>query len=242
MCAAEFDGCMQEPPTLCSNGPAFLGVCVGWPAASDTGFAGAAGAAGAGGAAAVLETCAATGCSLSLSGEVVAVGTGARAGCDTSVLDLDDQERNGLEWFELATDQGVVTVGFATPVGGPPVAVGTSVALSYERSPDGESISVASGGDLLAHATRGQVLLPLDDLELSRGVALCDEQFSACRKAEHRLDARLGSSAVSLIPSETRALGPFQITLDNYVELIASEPGAGCEPEGLTVAVIRTGS
>lgn len=243
VCSAEFEGCVENPAAWCTYAPPLLGVCIGWPDGSEPPFAGVEGTAGAAGAGAAPEACDSTVCSLSLNGEVIAMGTGAPPACEAVMMEADEEQQTEPAWFQMETDQGVISVSFTTPSGGPRVEVGMDVTLSYASAADAESLNIETGGELLGHATRGRVLLPPNDLELSRGVTLCDEQSTtfSCREVEYRLDASLGSTSVSLRPAETHPIGPFEVTLQRYSELAWSEPGAECDPDGLTAAVIRTG-
>lgn len=154
-------------------------------------------------------------------------------------LPLSNLDTKELEWFEVATPPGALVVGFITPSGGPKFAADEQVSVKYAHGSKGESIGIETDGRLMAHATRGEVLLPAGDLELSEGVALCQERFAECSAPDHRLDTRLDAREVSLMPAGTRTLGPYAITLETDAPSTAASAEEDCDPPGLRLAVIR---
>jgi len=231
VCAAAFETCIADPPASCSSlGTRLIGVCLGTGAA-DGGSAGATG---------VFEDCGEGVCEVNLSGEVVEQGTGTPADCDQVLLPLDDLEGAEIEWFQLQSGAALVTVGLGTPAGAPALEIGDQLELSLVQTATGASLSLERDDELVAHVTRGQLPASVTGLELSQGVALCDEIYATCRSSDRRLDATFEGSSLSLTPGETRSLGPLAITLERYTDLIAPDPDPSCEPSELRFAVVRT--
>jgi hypothetical protein len=238
-CSAQAEVCSAVPEKPCAFPPVRrLGVCFGGvhvPEQSTEGVAGAAGAAGAPGD----ETCTVDHCELRLSGKVSGVGVNDPPACDRVIFDPSDLGTTDLHWFEFASDEGPVTVGFATPEGAAVVEEGAEVDFSYVRSARGDSLTVESGGKLLAHATRGQQLPTLPEVELTKGTPTCDEEITeACRVARHRMATRWEHYVGGLQPGDTQALGPFSFTLEQYKAPI--EADGDCASTELSVTVIRT--